>query len=110
MSQRTANRRTGRVAVTQQQLRRGTSGAGASAIPGDMRELQRFPFTTADFVADGSLFTLTCTHGLAEQNYIYQIFEPDDGSELIPDKIWRGNNDFIIWFKSDSKNVTVNIF
>lgn len=112
MSLRRPDRRYGRVTVTQQQLRKSKSGYGANAIPSypDQRQMQVFNFTTSDFVVDGSRYKLTCYHTAGSREYMFQMHEQDDSGPILADDFWKGPTELILWFTSNSKNITVLIW
>ena len=104
---RTDTKKQGRVTTTEQELRKlkkgitpGTGGSGAS-----LRK-HVVSLTTTDFTADGSLYRLDVYTTFLNDDYIYQIYETDDGSEALPHKVSRETPYLKVWFATNSKNYT----
>ena len=97
----------GRVPITEQELRRGIAATPGTGGAGAGLRKAVLSFTTASFIADGSLFKLSGFHGLGGPDYIVSIYETDSGRELAPNKVVHQADYIYLWFDTNSKNYTV---
>jgi hypothetical protein len=107
---RTQSRKTGRVPVTEIELRR-FNGLGFAQTNGSRSGIRTFVFTTTDFTADTrageSVYRIDVDHNAETQSYFWTLFKADNSGAVNLFDWAQERNTLRLWFHANTLDITV---
>ena len=97
-------------AVTPAQLYRlGGAASQSWSTPGTNLNNKTYTRVTADYTADGSLFYVTCAHGLHSPHYTWSVVKTDNNAGVIVEYYHQGDDTLTLWFTDNSLALAITV-
>jgi hypothetical protein len=108
---RSQQRKTGKVTVTELELRKqgGTNNYSRSPTGG----VRPYKYTTSDYTADTrggeSCYRIDVEHNRRTQAYVWTVYKDDNSAAIIPFDCAQEEDILRLWFLGNTLDITVNI-
>jgi len=68
-----------------------------------------FSKTAADYVADGTLYKITCTHPINDVHYTWSVIKADNSAGIVVEDYHQGAQTLTLWFNGDTLDLEITV-